>query len=841
MAKDGTSTPMMKQYREIRGQVPDDTILFFRLGDFYEMFFDDAKIASQILDISLTKRHKVPMCGIPYHAAEGYLAKLLRAGVKVAICEQVEDPKQAKGIVRREIARVITPGTVTEEHVLESDRNNYLAGLMVDKGRFGLALMDLSTGAFWMEEAEDLYEVQDNLMRYSPRECIIPEECLDDPVYLELLDDHLGILKTVHDDWTFEYDSAYDLLIRQFKVRSLDGFGGEGCRAGVCAAGAVLHYVTRELRRSVDHVRRIHIKNPRDYMVLDEATIANLELIESRSTASNMKHATLIHCLDATKTAMGSRLLREWLLRPLTDYDQVVARHEAVDAIVLDRGLYQSLQSELGKVRDMERIIARLNGGGGNARDLRAVAESLAALPDVRNLVEGQGARRLAELGAAMVLLPDLVEQVETAIVDEPPVAVKDGGMFREGFHPELDELREAATQGRKWLADFQVREQERTGIKSLKIRHNRVFGYYIEITKSNLDGVPEDYTRKQTLVNAERFVTPELKEYENKILGAQDRAVELEAEFFSELRALVVEHTPDIQATAQALAEVDVLCGFADRALTGRYVRPIINEGDAIKLQEGRHPVIEVLSETERFVPNDTLLDELENQLIIITGPNMAGKSTYIRQVALIVIMAQVGSFVPAKAAVIGLVDRVFTRVGASDDLARGRSTFMVEMHETANILNNATSKSLIILDEIGRGTSTFDGISIAWSVAEFLHNTPEVKAKTLFATHYHELTDLARTMPGVKNYSVLVREQNNRIVFLRRIVAGAADKSYGIQVAQLAGLPDSVIDRAKDILKNLEEGEFSETGQPQIAKKRKRPPASQVQLSFFPDEDEK
>ncbi len=830
------TTPMMSQYRRIKGEVTPGTLLFFRLGDFYEMFFEDAKEASQILDITLTRRQGVPMCGVPYHAADLYLAKLIKAGRKVAICDQMEDPAAAKGIVRREITRVVTPGTVLEEHVLESNRNNYLAGLCRSGDVFGLALLDLSTGAFWVEESDRLAALRDNLVRYAPAECVIPEEKKDDPEYASLLGDAVATVLSPYEDWTFDSDAAQDLLKRHFNVHSLAGFGCDGHPAVVGAAGAVLHYVAQELRRPVAHVRQLQMKNPADFMVVDESTASNLDLVSSRSPGRNGVAVTLLRALDTTKTAMGARLLRDWLLRPLTDLKEIKRRHDAVEALTKNRTLLGDLRDALVQVKDLERLIARLGSGSGNGRDVRGLSQSLAALPGLKQKLEPHPDDLLSSLARAITPLPELVALIERAIVDEPPLTIREGGVIRKGYHKELDELRDAATEGRKWLADFQAREQERTGIKSLKVRHNKVFGYYIEITKSNLADAPADYIRKQTLVNAERFITPELKEYENKILGAQERSLELEYELFLEVRNAAVQETARVQQSADSVGRIDTLGALAERALALNYVRPAMSGGDTLKIRDGRHPVIEQMPDAERFVPNDTLLDGGENQLAIITGPNMAGKSTYIRQVALIVIMAQMGSFVPAAEAEVGVVDRVFTRVGASDDLARGRSTFMVEMQETANILNNATARSLIVLDEIGRGTSTFDGISIAWAVAEYLHNNPAVKAKTLFATHYHELTDLALTMPGVKNYNVLVREKNDRIAFLRKIVPGASDKSYGIQVARLAGLPQDVIDRAKEILDNLEEGEFGEGGQPKIAKHGLRKGKSHPdQLSLF------
>jgi DNA mismatch repair protein MutS len=590
----------------------------------------------------------------------------------------------------------------------------------------------------------------------------------------------------------------------------------------VGAAGGVLHYVKQELRRQVGHVQTLRVRRADAFMLLDEATLSHLDLVPTRHRTASTP--TLLGTLDVTATPMGGRLLREWLVRPLQELEAIRARHDAVEALVQRRRVLADLREVLGEIKDLERLVARLGAGSGGGRDVNAVAQSLEAIPALQAALATLAGGRIDGLQQVLQPMPELVATIREAIVDEPPATTRDGGLIRKGFHAELDELRDAATQGRQWLAEYQAKEQQRTGIKNLKVRHNKVFGYYIEVTKSNLDEVPAEYTRKQTLVNAERFITPELKQYENKILGAQERSIGLEAELFQAVREAVVAQTAALQAVAGAMAELDVLAALADRALALRYVRPAISETGAIRIADGRHPVIEAMTGADPFVPNDSLLDGLENQLIIITGPNMAGKSTYIRQVALMVVMAQMGSFVPAREAEIGLVDRVFTRVGASDDLARGRSTFMVEMQETANILNNATPRSLIVLDEIGRGTSTFDGISIAWSVAEYLHNQEAVKAKTLFATHYHELTDLARTMPGVKNYTVLVREKDDQIAFLRKIVPGAADKSYGIQVARLAGLPRPVIERAGEILTNLEEGEFGEGGQPKLAQRRAR-----------------
>ncbi len=830
-------TPMMRQYRRAKSSLPENTILFFRLGDFYEMFFEDAVEASRILDIALTKRNKVPMCGVPYHASDTYLAKLIRAGRKVAVCDQVEDPAASKGIVRREVTGIVTPGAVLSDALLDSGRNNYLAALFESGGAFALALIDLSTGAFRTEETSDPESIRDNLMRFSPSECVVPAEAAAPGSPLRaLLDGARQTMVSPHDDWTFEYETARDTLVRHFRIQSLECFGVEGRRAIVGAAGGALHYLKNALMRDACHIRTLRVNDPDDFLVMDEATRANLDLVERRGltpAADRRGCDTLLGVLDSSKTSMGGRLLREWILRPLARIDAIRGRHDAVQLFCDDRALLGSLCETLGGIRDMERIIARLGAGGGNARDARALGQSLSALPAIRSMI-GPGTECLAEIVDGIEPLPELVALIERAIVDEPPATLKEGGIIRKGYNTDLDELRDASARGRTWLAEYQASEQERTGIKTLKVRHNKVFGYYIEISKAQCENAPAEYARKQTLVNAERFITPELKEYESKILGAQERSIALESDLFTEVRDAAVRETARIQAAAQAIARLDALASLADRALALRYVRPVMTEANVIRILDGRHPVIEQIADADRFVPNDVLLDDSDNRLALITGPNMAGKSTYIRQAALIVIMAQMGSFVPAAEAELGVVDRVFTRVGAGDDLVRGRSTFMVEMQETANILHNATSRSLVVLDEIGRGTSTFDGISIAWAVAESLHN--QVRAKTLFATHYHELTDLALTLKGARNYNVLVREQGDSIAFLRKIAPGATDKSYGIHVARLAGLPDEVVERAKEILQNLEEGEFGESGQPKIAVRRPRKGKNNpLQLTLF------
>lgn len=829
------TTPMMKQFRAIRSQLPDDVILFFRLGDFYEMFFDDAVVASSILDIALTKRNKIPMCGVPYHSSETYLAKLIRAGRKVAICDQVEEAGQSKGIVKRDVTRIITPGSIIEENVLESARSNFLAGLFEEKGVLGLAILDLSTGDFRVEESDNRGAILDRLLAIAPPECIYPEEVDATEGLLHDLQESSAILLTAYDDWTFERDAAEDLLLRHFRVRSLEGFGGQHLSAGVGAAGAVLHYISNRLKNRIDHITRLRVGNPAEFMFLDEATLANLELIQARNPLLKGKAPTLLHVLDHTQTAMGARCLRDWILRPLCSLPDIENRHAAVAELIEQSGVFRTLREIFTEVKDLERLIGRLNSSSGNPRDMVAIAQSLRALPAVGQVLQGLHADLFARIDASIYPLPELVSAIDGSLVEEPPANLKDGGVIRAGVNDELDELNSAATDGRKWLAKFQADEQARTGIKTLKVRHNKVFGYYIEVSKANSSLVPDEYVRKQTLVNAERFITPELKEVENKILGAHERAVALEQDLFEALKRKAVEQTGAIQETAQALAQLDVLATFADNAQQLQYVRPEMTEDDVVEIREGRHPVIETLEDGEQFVPNDCYLNNSDQQLHILTGPNMAGKSTYIRQVALICILAQIGSFIPADSGRLCVVDRVFTRVGASDDLARGRSTFMVEMQETANILNNATPRSLVVLDEIGRGTSTYDGISIAWSVAEHLHNVAGSKAKTLFATHYHELTQLSDILNGVKNYSVAVRERGEQIVFLRKIVEGASDRSYGIQVGRLAGLPPSVVDRAKEILYNLEAGS-TQQGQPKLVKpKPRKPREDKNQLSLL------
>lgn len=811
-------TPMMKQYQQAKSEIPEDAILLFRMGDFYEMFFEDATRASAILDITLTKRAGVPMCGFPYHALEAHLPRLIESGVKSAIAEQMEDPRFAKGIVKRQITRIITPGTIIDSSVLQPGRNNFLVALMERKNTFGLACLDVSTGEFKVTEIPSMEKLETELSRLGARECIIPASLLEqwekDKAFPYTTD---KLLWTALEDWIFAYDCAEELLKRHFKVASLDGYGCRDLRLAVSAAGAVLHYATENLRQPANHLKKFCTYHNAEYMELDSISQRNLELVEPMFGSN--RQGTLLHVLDQTVTPMGGRLLRDWIMRPLFSKEAITARLDAVESFKDDPLTMAETRELIGSVRDLERIIARLNIGNANARDMIALANGLAMLPDVKHLLENFNTPLLDQLKSQLSELPELTSRIQQAIVDEPPLSLTDGDIIREGYNKDLDEFRMASKEGKNWLMQIQAKEQERTGIRTLKVRFNQVFGYYIEITKSNLSLTPDDYIRKQTLVNAERFITPELKELESKILGAEEKSRALEYQLFQEIREYALQFTLNIQETASALAAIDALAALAECARRYNYLRPHIVEDERLIIKAGRHPVLDAAMQGERFVPNDTTLDGDENRMMIITGPNMAGKSTYIRQTAMLVIMAQLGSFVPAEDAVIGLVDRIFTRVGAADDIARGQSTFMVEMVETANILNHATPKSLVILDEIGRGTSTFDGLSIAWAVAEFLHDSPASCARTQFATHYHELTELAITKRGVKNYNVAVKEYGDQVIFLRQIVPGSADKSYGIHVAKLAGLPQQVIDRANEILENLENNSVAEGGEPSLA----------------------
>ncbi len=804
-------TPMMQQYRRLRGSIPADTLLLFRLGDFYELFFEDAKEASALLNVALTKRNGVPMCGVPYHAAQIYIAKLIKAGRRVAICDQTSEPQPGK-IVSRDITQIVSAGTVSDLDLLEAKRANYVGAVYADSGIFGFAYADLSTGEFRITQLEDRQSLLDQLARVSPAELLISSEQKE----------QMGEIDHVleYDSYAFLPEQAVFTLCEHFRVKSLDGFGCAQMRQATAAAGAIVHYLKHQLRRKIDHLTSLRSDAPADYVLLDAATQTNLELVESH----RLDDTTLLAVLDRTATPMGGRKLRAWILQPLRNLSELQCRHQMIADLLQEPDLLAAIRGELKSIRDIERATGRLSQASGNARDLVALKMSLQQIPKLKGelqklierisfgkapgVAEEDGA--LGELALPVELqrniheMPELAEKLEKALVEGPPLTLKEGGIFHDGYDADLDELRRASRDGKNWISQLQEREMAATGIKSLKVRYNSVFGYFIEVTKSNLANVPAHYTRKQTTVGGERFVTPELKEMEAKILGADERARQLEYQLFQKLRDEALLELGPIQRTAEAIAVLDVICALTETARLFRYCRPTLNESLRLAIKDGRHPVLDQTLVEEKFVPNDTSLDGENLRLAIITGPNMAGKSTYIRQVALIVLMAQIGSFVPAESAEIGLVDRVFTRVGASDDLARGQSTFMVEMNETSNIVNNATERSLVILDEIGRGTSTFDGLSIAWSVAEFLHDN--IKARTLFATHYHELTKLAAERKGVCNFNVAVREWNEQIIFLRKIIPGGADKSYGIQVARLAGLPKAILDRAKDILAHLE-----------------------------------
>jgi len=814
----------MRQYVQAKQELPEDTILLFRMGDFYELFFEDAKKAAPLMECVLTARAGVPMCGVPYHAVKSYVAKILAGGLKVAIAEQMEDPKLAKGLVKREILQIITPGTVLDDNLLSSGKSNFLVAVTSRKGSFGLAALDLSTGDFRTTEIPSAEQLEREIQRLAPPECVIPESLLDDwqkHGFPASFPPHLAW--TPLEDWYFDPELDREELQRHFQVASLDGYGCRGLDLAIASAGAILQYARNNLRQDAAHVTSLQTYQTDDCLVLDKISQRNLELVEP--IFADGKDNTLLSVLDDTVTPMGTRLLREWLLRPLKDCNRINQRLDAVQELLENPLLLAELREILTAVRDLERTITRLSlGTNASARDLLVLRKGLEEVPGLKTLLGETQSALLRQQVEQLTSVPELTTLIAEAIVEEPPVGTKDGGMFRDGYNHDLDLYRRASTEGKDWIVAYQTREQERTGIKSLKVRFNKVFGYYIEVTKTYLDQVPQEYMRKQTIVNGERFITPELKEIEDKVLGAEEKGRALEYELFQELREKAVSQMTAIQQTARALACIDCLASLAGVASKNRYSRPVICEEPILDIKEGRHPVLDARMTTENFVPNDVFLNTTDNQLALITGPNMAGKSTYIRQVALLVIMAQLGSFIPAASATIGLTDRIFTRVGAADDISRGQSTFMVEMVETANILNHATPQSLIILDEIGRGTSTFDGLSLAWAIAEYLHDNQAVKARTLFATHYHEMTDLAMTKRGIKNYNVLVREQGENITFMRKIVPGTADKSYGIHVARLAGLPRQVLRRAGEVLTILENEEISAEGKPKLAKTRQK-----------------
>ena len=807
-------TPMMQQYMAIKEQYKD-CILFYRLGDFYEMFYDDALTASRELEITLTGKNcgqeeRAPMCGVPYHAVDAYLNKLVAKGYKVAICEQAEDPKQAKGIVKREVIRIVTPGTTLSQQALDEGRNNYLMCLVYDNNQFGLAITDISTGDFYTTEVATLKELYDEIHRFSPSEIICNDSFYMSGASLDDFKDRLHVSVSTLDTWYMDEAVSVQKIKEHFKVASLDGLGLTDFPSGTLAVGALLLYLYETQKNTLDNLTKITPYRSGGYMIIDSATNRNLELIET--LREKQKKGSLLWVLDKTKTAMGARLMRNWIEQPLIEKKKITARQDAVEELYNDMITREEIREYLNAVYDLERLVTRISYRTANPRDLIAFKTSLGMIPPVKQLLSQAKSAELKEIDERMDCLEDIYDLIEKSIQDEPPIMIREGGMIKEGYNEDVDKFRLSRTEGKTWLAELEAREKEKTGIKNLRVRYNKVFGYYLEVTNSYKELVPEDWTRKQTLANAERYITPELKELEDMILGAEDKLSALEYDLYCEVRDSIGEQVVRIQETAKAIAHLDVLASLACVAQSNDYVRPSINTKGVIDIQGGRHPVVEKMNNNQMFIDNDTYLDNKNHRISIITGPNMAGKSTYMRQSALIVLMAQIGSFVPAKSANIGIVDRIFTRVGASDDLASGQSTFMVEMTEVANILRNATSRSLLILDEIGRGTSTFDGLSIAWAVVEHISNPKLLGAKTLFATHYHELTELEGKLDSVNNYCIAVREQGDDIIFLRKIIRGGADKSYGIQVARLAGVPDSVIDRAKEIASWLEETDVTD-----------------------------
>ena len=806
-------SPMMRHYMETKKEYPD-CILFYRLGDFYEMFFDDALTASKVLEITLTGKEcglpeRAPMCGVPYHAVDSYLYRLVQNGYKVAIAEQMEDPKLAKGLVKREVIRVVTPGTITSAQALDETKNNYLMGIVYMDGKYGVSTADITTGEFLVTEVDSGRELFDEINKFSPSEIICNNAFYMSGVDIDELKNRYNVAVSALDSHFFGDESCRKILREHFKVGSLSGLGLDDYSTGVIAAGAVMAYMYETQKSTLEHITSITPYSTGQFMIIDTSTRRNLELVETMR--EKQKRGTLLWVLDKTKTAMGARLLRTWIEQPLIHKEEIIRRQDVVEELNMSYISREELCEYLNPIYDLERLIGRISYKTANPRDLIAFKTSLEMLPHIKRLLGEFRSAVFKELEADLDPLEDLYSLIERAIEDDPPITVRDGGMIKEGFSEEADRLRQAKTEGQDWLAQLESREKEKTGIKNLKIKFNKVFGYYFEVTNSFKSLVPDYFIRKQTLTNAERYTTDELKELEDIIMGAEEKLVSLEYDLFCQVRDEIASQVVRIQKTAKAIAGIDVFCSLSAVASRHNYVKPAINEKGVIQIKNGRHPVVEQMMRDDLFVANDTFLDNGKNRLSIITGPNMAGKSTYMRQVALIVLMAQLGSFVPAQEADIGICDRIFTRVGASDDLASGQSTFMVEMTEVANILRNATKHSLLVLDEIGRGTSTFDGLSIAWAVIEHISNTKLLGAKTLFATHYHELTELEGTIAGVKNYCIAVKEQGDDIVFLRKIVRGGADKSYGIQVAKLAGVPDSVIARAKEIAEELSDNDIT------------------------------
>lgn len=807
-------TPMMQKYVETKEEYKD-CILFYRLGDFYEMFFEDAKICSQELELTLTGKscgleERAPMCGVPFHAVDGYLNKLVSKGYKVAICEQVEDPKLAKGLVKRAVTRVVTPGTNLDTKALDESRNNYLMCVVYTTNAYGVSYVDVTTGDYYLAEFESENQLLDEIGKVVPSEIICNDPFLVSGIDFADLQARLGMVVSAIDAWYFDEDKCYDTLKHHFKVGSLNGLGLDGYSIGIIAAGAALEYLEETQKISLDHITKITPYVSDRYMLLDRATRRNLELCETMREKA--KRGSLFWVLDKTKTAMGARMLRNAIEQPLLSKEEIDQRLDTIEALNQNAINREEIREYLGPIYDLERLISKISYRSANPRDLIAFRQSLSMLPPIKQVLNSfEEGTLLKQYGQEMDALEDLFALIDASIMEEPPLTVREGGMIKDGYNEEVDHLRRAKTDGKQWLADLLEKEKERTDIKNLKIKYNKVFGYYLEVTNSYKDLVPDDWTRKQTLANAERYTTPRLKELEDSIMGAEDRLCNLEYSIFCDVREKIYAQIGKVQATAKIIAAVDMFASLALVAEQNNYVRPQITTDGKIDIREGRHPVVEKMIRNDMFVSNDTYLDDKKHKIAIITGPNMAGKSTYMRQTALLVLMAQIGSFVPAQSAQIGIVDRIFTRVGASDDLASGQSTFMIEMTEVANILRNATKNSLIILDEIGRGTSTFDGLSIAWAVVEYIANTKLLGAKTLFATHYHELTELEGKLESVDNYCIAVKEQGEDIVFLRKIIKGGADKSYGIQVAKLAGVPENVLKRAREIVQQLSDHDIA------------------------------
>jgi len=804
-----SATPMIQQYLAVKEEYPD-AILFYRMGDFFEMFFEDAEKASKLLEITLTSRNKkadspIPMCGVPHRAVQGYIARLIEKGYKVAICDQVEDPSTSKGLVKREVVRVVTPGMILENELLDEKSNNYVLSAVVENNHIGLSYLDISTGAFRVTEAVDMRTVIEETFRISPREIILPSQEKDDPVFNHYIDAVKEFHPTFLEAKAFAYRRAKNRLLKSFRTISLEGFGCEKLRQGIRAAGALVYYVQETQKQELEHIRRVDTYSLDSYLFIDDQSYQNLEV--EKNLHSGTRKGTLIGAMDMTMTAMGSRMLKQWMRYPLLDPKQIIHRYDALDE---SRNQYQTtseIREHLNRVYDIERLRSKISMGHANARDLLSLKQSLQNLPVINRLLANFESA-LFERSFDLQALESISQHIQQAIREDAPPTLHEGGIINEGYDASLDDLIQITRDGKSWLVNLEKQEKERTGITALKVRYNKVFGYYLEIPKSRLEAVPDHYIRKQTLVNAERYITEELKTFEDKVINAEDKRAEMEFEIFNTIKTLIIDKNDDLQIVAAFLARLDCLLSLAIISLENNYTRPDINTDGLIYIEDGRHPVIEKMIPGERFVPNTLSMDNHQNQVLIITGPNMAGKSTVLRQVALTVLMAQMGSFVPAKKASVSVTDRIFTRVGALDNLSQGQSTFLVEMQETANILNNASSESLVIMDEIGRGTSTFDGLSIAWAVAEFLHDINGVGVKTLFATHYHELTELSKEKTRVKNFNITVKEWNDEIIFLRKLVAGGTNRSYGIQVARLAGIPDTVIQRATRILADIENG---------------------------------